>query len=198
MARVIYVDPRGRRVRPPRGAKPGSVGSKAGPLIGIVAGLALASQAVGHGHLPLPHTAAGQAPAAIAAALPGGSGYTQASWAAALLKAGGWRSTGCNLGAVEAWETAEGGNWANNAAFNPLNTTQTEPGSRAVNVVGPGQGVQAYTSWRQGFAATITTLGNGHYGAILSALAAGNDAQAVAGAIAASPWGTKPFQASCA
>jgi hypothetical protein len=57
--------------------------------------------------------------------------------------------------------------------------------------------VQAYTSWADGFRATLTTLGNGRYGPILSALSAGDSAQAVAVAVAASPWGTGPFQASC-
>ena len=58
-------------------------------------------------------------------------------------------------------------------------------------------GVQAYPSWRSGFAATLATLGNGHYPAILSALSAGTSARAVADAVAASPWGTAYFQANC-
>jgi hypothetical protein len=125
--------------------------------------------------------------------VPAGSSYTAASWAAALLTAAGWPRTACNLSAVTAWEQAEGGNWANSARFNPLNTTQPEPGSYPVNSVG----VQAYPSWRSGFAATLATLGNGHYPAILSALSGGTSAQAVADAVAASPWGTARFQANC-
>ena len=34
---------------------------------------------------------------------------------------------------------------------------------------------------------------NGYYGGILDALSRGNDAQAVADAVAASPWGTGSF-----
>jgi|HubBroStandDraft_5_1064220.scaffolds.fasta_scaffold21357_2 hypothetical protein len=151
----------------------------------VVAGavLAVAVHFTGHG---------AAAPAVNAAAITGGS-YTPASWAGALLSAGGWPQTGCNLGAVGAWEAAEGGNWENSAAFNPLDTTQYEPGSSVMN----SDGVRAYTSWEQGFQATLTTLGYPAYAGIRSALAAGDDAQAVAVAVAASPWGTGPFTASC-
>jgi hypothetical protein len=125
--------------------------------------------------------------------IPAGSSYTAASWAAALLTAGGWPRTSCNVSAITAWERAEGGHWANTARFNPLNTTQPEPGSWSMN----SADVQAYPSWRSGFAATLATLGNGHYPAILSALSAGTSARAVADAVAASPWGTARFQADC-
>lgn len=124
----------------------------------------------------------------------GGAGqYTPASWARTLLRADGLPRTPCNVGAVTAWERAEGGHWANAARFNPLDTTQTEPGSQPMNSVG----VQAYTSWRQGLRATVTTLNNGNYGAVLSALQSGDNAQAVAGAVGSSPWGTGGFQANC-
>jgi hypothetical protein len=143
------------------------------------------------------HAGTGGAHAATASvirgSIPGGSAYTPSSWAAALLSAGGWPQTACNLGAIEAWERAEGGNWENSAAYNPLDTTERESGSWPVNSVN----VQAYTSWQQGFQATLATLDNGDYGGILSALSAGTSAQAVAGAVAASPWGTGPFTASC-
>ncbi len=129
----------------------------------------------------------------IRGSIPGGRGYTPLSWAAALLSAGGWPQTSCNLGAITAWEAAEGGNWENSAAYNPLDTTMPEPDSWSMNSVN----VQAYTSWQEGFQATLTTLGNGDYGGILSALSAGNSAQAVADAVAASPWGTGSFNATC-
>ena len=129
----------------------------------------------------------------IRGSIPGGSGYTPSSWAAALLSAGGWPPTACNLGAIEAWEAAEGGNWENSAAYNPLDTTEPESGSSTMN----SAGVRAYPSWQEGFAATLTTLDNGNYPGILSALSAGNSAQAVANAVAASPWGTGSFHATC-
>jgi hypothetical protein len=121
---------------------------------------------------------------------PAGASGSKGDWAGQLLGALGMPATAANVAAVVAWENAEGGGFGNVAAFNPLNTTQPEPGSHAIN----GVGVQAYTSWGQGLQATVTTLNNGNYGHILAALRAGNDAQAVADAVALSPWGTAPFQ----
>jgi hypothetical protein len=156
----------------------------AGPA--VAAGLLLA--------LTSSHPGAAASPATTARAVsPSGATYTPSSWAAALLSAGGWPQTRCNLAAVTAWEQAEGGNWQNTAQFNPLDTTMPEPGSWGIN----SAGVQAYPSWRAGFTATLATLGNGNYGPILSALSSGASAQAVADAVAASPWGTSGFQASC-
>lgn len=112
-----------------------------------------------------------------------------ATWASALLVALRDPDSPENDRAVMAWENAEGGHWRNSAAYNPLNTTQGEPGSWPINAVG----VQAYTSWDEGMAATIATLGNGRYGGILATLAAGNCAPCVADAVGASPWGTGRF-----
>jgi hypothetical protein len=120
----------------------------------------------------------------------GGAGqYTPASWAHALLKGGGFPRSACNMAAVEAWESAEGGHWHNSAEYNPLDTTQAEPGSWSMN----SAGVQAYPSWRKGLRATLATLGNGSYGAVTSALQAGNSDQAVESAVASSVWGTGGF-----
>jgi len=115
--------------------------------------------------------------------------YTPFTWARALLTQLGMPTTTDNLAAITAWEMAEGGHWHNGAHFNPLNTTQPEPGAAAMNSVG----VKAYVNWAQGFRATIATLRNGLYGGILAALSRGNDALAVAHAVAASPWGTGDF-----
>jgi hypothetical protein len=158
-------------------------------LVSAVAAGLLMAAINGHGA----GTAARAGNTLTARMVPAGSSYTAASWAAALLTAGGWPQTACNLSAVTAWERAEGGHWANGARFNPLNTTQPEPGSWSMN----SAGVQAYPSWRSGFAATLATLGNGRYGPVLSALSAGTSARAVADAVAASPWGTAWFQADC-
>jgi len=130
---------------------------------------------------------ASQGAAALAAPVHGG--YTPFTWAQALLQRLGMPVTSSNLAALTAWEMAEGGHWHNSAHYNPLNTTQSEPGATSMNSVG----VKAYVSWDQGFAATITTLHNGRYQAILAALRKGDDAQAVAAAVAASPWGTGAF-----
>jgi ribosomal protein L12E/L44/L45/RPP1/RPP2 len=54
-------------------------------------------------------------------------------------------------------------------------------------------GVKAYASWSEGLTATIATLENGDYANIIAALRAGQNAAAVAAAVAVSPWGTQPF-----
>ena len=118
-----------------------------------------------------------------------GGKVTQITWAQALLKSMGLPLTADNVAAIVAWEMAEGGHWYNTAYYNPLNTTQSMPGATVFNSVG----VKAYKSWKQGLDATVITLRNGYYGGILDALQRGNDAQAVADAVAASPWGTGSF-----
>lgn len=135
---------------------------------------------------------------AQAAAVPASAGSQSpapgsAAWASAFLSAIPEPQTACDLAAIEAWEAAEGGGVTNNAAYNPLNTTQPEPGSWAIN----GKNVQAYPSSQEGLDANVTAITNGLYGGVLSALQAGNSAQQVAGAVASSPWGTAPFDAAC-
>lgn len=115
--------------------------------------------------------------------------FTQLTWARALLVALRFPVTADNVAAITAWEMAEGGHWYNTAYYNPLNTTQRMPGATVFNSVG----VRAYTSWKQGLEATIITLKNGYYGGILDALKRGNDAESVARAVGASPWGTGNF-----
>jgi peptidoglycan hydrolase CwlO-like protein len=121
-----------------------------------------------------------------------GGKVTQVTWAQALLKSLPEPLTSDNVAAIVAWEMAEGGHWYNAAHYNPLNTTQSMPGATVFNSVG----VKAYTTWAQGLKATVITLHNGLYGGILAALHGGNDAEAVAGAVAASPWGTGSFSVS--
>lgn len=162
-------------------------GSSGTAVAVICAGLMIAGVGKHHGHGGL------DVLTTFASQIPSGSAYTPRSWARALLRAEGLPRTRCNVRAITAWEAAEGGHWANSARFNPLDTTQREPGSYAMNSVG----VQAYTSWRSGFRATTATLNNGRYGAILGALHAGDDAQAVANAVGSSPWGTGAFTATC-
>jgi peptidoglycan hydrolase CwlO-like protein len=121
--------------------------------------------------------------------VPLSNSYTPLTWAKALLEQLGMPLTSSNVAAVTAWELAEGGHWHNTAHYNPLDTTMPEPGATSMNSVG----VKAYVSWAQGFTATIATLRNGYYGQILAALRAGDNAYAVADAVAASPWGTGNF-----
>jgi hypothetical protein len=118
---------------------------------------------------------------------PGAGSYTPTTFAQALLTALGEPVTDPNVQAVTAWEAAEGGNWHNTAAYNPLNTTLSEPGATSIN----SAGVKAYTSWAQGLDATTSTLQEGPYAGIRDAMASGQDAQAVVNAVLASPWGTQ-------
>lgn len=118
-----------------------------------------------------------------------GGRHTQESWARELLRRAGFPLTAANVSAIVSWEMAEGGHWFNTAYYNPLNTTQPAVGATPMNSVG----VKAYTSWEQGFAATITTLRNGFYDGVLAALRQGSSAQAVSSAVGASPWGTGYF-----
>lgn len=77
--------------------------------------------------------------------------------------------TAANVASVVAWAKREGGNWNNNAKYNPLNTTFKQPGSTSINSVG----VQSYISWDQGIQATVQTLKNGKYSDIIAGLMAG-------------------------
>jgi len=115
--------------------------------------------------------------------------FTQLTWAQALLVAMRLPVTADNVAAITAWEMAEGGHWYNTAYYNPLNTTMDMPGATVFNSVG----VKAYTSWKQGLEATVKTLKNGYYDGIIEALRNGHDAEAVARAVGASPWGTGDF-----
>jgi len=116
---------------------------------------------------------------------------TQEEWARQLLSRLGIKATNANVGALMAWARAEGGHWNNTAHYNPLNTTQSMPGATSMNSVG----VKAYSSWDQGFDATVKTLQNGHYAAILSALKSGS-AKDIVQAVVNSVWGTKTISLS--
>jgi cell wall-associated NlpC family hydrolase len=98
-----------------------------------------------------------------------------------------------NVAAIQAWASGEG----SAARFNPLDTTQPEPGATPYNANGPDP-VENYPDYQSGLAATVATLEpGGHasplYGGILAALQAGTSASAVEGAVQASPWGTRRF-----
>ena len=85
--------------------------------------------------------------------------------------------------AIAAWEQAEG----TKAAYNPLATTQSGfAGETQFNSVG----VKNYVSYQDGLDANIKVINNGLYTNILAALHQGDDAMAVAQAVANSPWGT--------
>jgi hypothetical protein len=100
-----------------------------------------------------------------------------------------------NIETLVGWWEREGGagpqfGVANNiASYNPFNTSLPEPGSQ--NTPGnPSAPIQAYTSWDQGIAATLSTLEEPRYAAIVSDLKANAPEQDTAAAVGASPWGT--------
>ena len=111
---------------------------------------------------------------------------SQQNWARQFLSKLGKPVTASNMKAVTTWMAYEGGHWNNTANYNPLNTTQPASGATNMNKVG----VKSYTSWDQGFQATIDTINNGRYKNILGALSQGNSANAVVQAVNKSPWGT--------
>ncbi len=99
-----------------------------------------------------------------------------------VLTALGAPQTAENVRAIVAWAQAEG----TAAAHNPLATTEAAPNTTNFN----SAGVKNYPSYTEGVQATVATLLNGRYPNILAALADGSSAQAVAQAVAQSPWGT--------
>lgn len=101
----------------------------------------------------------------------GAGGITPTNFAAALLQAVGAPLSKANISSIVDWEAREGGNWKNTARFNPLNTTQAEPGYSETGTQG---NIGSYTSWAQGLQATVATLENGDYNDILTALRSGS------------------------
>lgn len=93
-----------------------------------------------------------------------------------------------NMRACHAWQAAEGATARNN----PFNTTQPEPGDSNYNSFGPhGQyHVRNYPDQETGVHATVTTLLNGDYQAIVEAFRRGNNGAAVCAAVDESEWGT--------
>lgn len=118
---------------------------------------------------------------------------TPRDFAYALLGALNLPTTDNNVTALIALQKLEGGFMYNSAAFNPLNTSLSMPGSRAV--IGA---IQAYTDWNQGLEATARTLSSTHYWPghdkqypdVIASFAASADPDATLDVWAASPWGT--------
>lgn len=111
---------------------------------------------------------------------------TTTDFAKAVLSGIGVPTSSNNVNAMLAWMTFEGGHWHNSAAHNPLNTTQSMPGSYKA----PGTIVQAYPDWKTGLAATIKTLNYGVYSGIRAALEQNANPADTLLAIKVSPWGT--------
>jgi hypothetical protein len=106
-------------------------------------------------------------------------------------------TTPSNEEVVDTWEAAEGGNWQNTATYNPLDTSEPEPGATPMS---PGSNIKAYTSWQQGLDATVATLLGGQssygYGPIVTDLDASAAPATTAGAIQTSAWDAGGYPAS--
>lgn len=112
---------------------------------------------------------------------------TPREFAIALLQRGGYPATSPNVLAIIAWAAIEGGHYANAARFNPLNTTQTWPGS--YNPGFKAAPVQAYRSWDDGIAATLRTLSYGAYSSIRTLLHQSAPPDDTLRAVGKSSWG---------
>lgn len=111
--------------------------------------------------------------------------YDPLTFAQAVLSQMGLPVTPENLNFMTSWESAEGGNWHNTASFNPLNTSQQMPGE--LGTMGTQGNIRRYANWQQGVDATVKTISNGRYAAIINALK-NSDAQGAVAALVASPW----------
>jgi hypothetical protein len=111
------------------------------------------------------------------------AGVDSMQWAKDFLTQLGAPVTASNVQAISAWEQAEG----TKATFNPLATTQ---GGYAGETQFNSVGVKNFATYQDGLDANVKVITNGLYGNILTALQQGNNAMAVAQAVANSPWGT--------
>jgi hypothetical protein len=113
----------------------------------------------------------------------GSSTQTRLSFAQAVLQGLGLSPDHNRLVALLAWMAGEN----TTAAFNPFATTHQMPGSSSFNSVG----VQNFTDFAQGVQATIETIRNGNYAAVIKALESPTSTpEQIASAVIASPWGT--------
>jgi hypothetical protein len=127
---------------------------------------------------------------------------TRNSWADLFLTDLGDQPNAQSEADVVEWEAGEGGAGPqfgvpnNIASYNPLNTTQPEPGS--VGTPGNNPPVQAYTSWGQGLAATVATLQQGQkgYSQILADLSSGAPLGTFGADVDTSAWGTHDLPTS--
>jgi len=117
------------------------------------------------------------------------SGYDREHFYHMLLAELGAPVNAANVRALTAWGECEG----SAAQFNPLDTTQHEPGATEYNTFGNDQHVWNYPDEATGVRATVTTLRNGFYLNIVEALMSGTG-EIVSGDARSEMrvWGTNP------
>jgi len=91
------------------------------------------------------------------------------------------------LHALVAWEAFEGGHWANQARYNPLNTTRSVEGSHPWSGKIP---IQVFPDWQSGVKATALTIAQGNMIGIARALVRDDSPTQILYAVKNSPWGT--------
>jgi len=125
------------------------------------------------------------------ASLPYAKPANTAQWARDVLATLGDPQTASNQSFLESWIAKESGSGyaGTNGSIrsNPLNTTQPEPGSVGAGAQG---NIASYPTVTEGLAGTAIALDNGYYGAIDSALKAGDAAKANASGALTSDLGT--------
>jgi hypothetical protein len=140
------------------------------------------TSAAGAGRVTAQGVSGGSFDAALANASTAPSGVDPARFSKDVLARIGAPVTEQNMAVMQAWIKAEG----TKAQFNPLATVRKAPGASNFNSVG----VKNFVSYEQGVDTTVGAITNGLYDDVIAALRRGNDAYAVADAIAASPWGS--------
>jgi hypothetical protein len=153
--------------------------AKGAPDKSKAAGPEVPAEGVGGG-TPLAAGAASSGPEAT----PTGN-VSETQFASAVLNKLGVTPTRESLGKMLAWMKQEGGNWHNDARYNPLNTTLSKPGAGNTGTQG---NIKVYTSWAQGIEATTDTLQG--YPQIIAALRSGTLGQ-FKSTVSSSAWGTK-------
>lgn len=110
------------------------------------------------------------------------------AWALALIQALGGTPTPAIINFLIAWIDSEG----TRAAWNPLASTNSGPGSSNFNSFGPGgkYHVQNYTSFQQGIERTVHTLRESYFRNLLAAIQTGNPDLAFAHPNELDTWGS--------
>lgn len=98
----------------------------------------------------------------------------------AILKGLGGPSSAANESSLANWFKREEPTFPPPCQYNPMATTENEPGATTFN----SAGVKNYLSWNQGIDATVKTLDNGRYPAIVAALQKGIGLSGGTGAVA--------------
>lgn len=108
--------------------------------------------------------------------------YTWHDFAKEVLKLGGWRGHINNFVSLVGWMNGEG----TEAKYNPFATTRLAPGATDFN----SSHVRNYPDLHTGVKATVDTMHNGNYEAILKEIRRCQASFYTLSAVRDSPWGT--------